>query len=117
MHLGSELASARRVEGCDPLTGLPNRRGFEHHGVRVRAQHAGGPHKLALLFVDLDRFCRRGGDEFVCALPHIDSEDPAIALTAELRRAITRPCALGGHQVNVGARIGVVRRPNPIRFR
>jgi hypothetical protein len=53
----------------------------------------------------------------VCALPHIDSEDPAIALTAELRRAITRPCALGGHQVNVGARIGVVRRPNPIRFR
>ncbi len=144
VHLRSELASAKRVEGCDLLTGLPNRRGFELPGGRVLAQHAGGPQKLALLFVDLDGFkaindrhghavgdallqvvasrlaagmrrgdlvCRHGGDEFVCLLPNLDSEDRAIALAADLRHAITQPCALGGHQMTVGASIGVAVYP------
>jgi diguanylate cyclase (GGDEF)-like protein len=144
VELRSELASVRRVEGCDSLTGLPNRRGFELPVGRVLAQHAGGPHKLALLFVDLDGFksindrhghavgdallqvvasrlaagmrrgdlvCRHGGDEFVCLLPNLDSEKRAIALAADLRHAITQPCALGGHQVTVGASIGVAVYP------
>lgn len=139
-----ELAQARRAEGCDSLTGLPNRRGFELPGGKLLAQHVGRPDKLALLFVDLDGFkaindrfghavgdallqvvaarlaagmrrgdlvCRHGGDEFVCLLPNLDSEDRAISLAAELLRAITQPCALAGQQVMVGASIGVAVFP------
>lgn len=56
VQLRRELAIAECVEGRDPLTGLANRRGFELPGRRVLAQHLGGPHQLALLFVDLDGF-------------------------------------------------------------
>lgn len=144
VRLRRELAQAQSAQGCDLLTGLPNRRGFELPGGRLLAQHVGGPDKLALLFVDLDGFkaindrfghavgdallqvvaarlaagmrhgdlvCRHGGDEFVCLLPSLDSEERALALAAELLRAITQPCALGGHHVTVGASIGVAVYP------
>lgn len=143
-QLRRELAQARRAEGCDPLTGLFNRRGFELPGRQLLAQHVGRPDKLALLFVDLDGFkaindrfghavgdavlqvvaarlaagmrhsdlvCRHGGDEFVCLLANLDSEARAISLAAELLRALTQPCALAGHQVRVGASIGVALFP------
>lgn len=144
VHLRRELAQAERTENCDLLTGLPNRRGFERPGGQVLAQHAGGPDKLALLFVDLDGFkavndrfghavgdallqvvaarlaagmrrgdlvCRHGGDEFVCLLPNLDSEERAVALAGDLLQAITAPCALDGRQVTVGASIGVAIYP------
>lgn len=144
VQIRRELARANRAEGCDSLTGLPNRRGFEPPVMRVLAQHVGGPHRLAMLFVDLDGFkaindrlghaagddllrivaarlsagirrgdlvCRHGGDEFVCLLPNLDSEERALALAAELLRAITRPCALHGHEVRVTASIGVAMFP------
>jgi diguanylate cyclase (GGDEF)-like protein len=143
-QLRRDLALAACVEGRDPLTGLPNRRGFELPGGRVLAEHVGGPYKLALLFVDLDGFkgindrlghavgdallqivasrlaagmrrgdlvCRHGGDEFVCLLPNLESEDRALALAAGLLHAVTQPCALGGHHVTVGASIGVAVYP------
>lgn len=143
-QLRGELARASQSSQFDLLTGLPNRRGVEQPMGRMLAQHAGGPHKLALLFVDLDGFktindrlghaagdallqivsarlaagmrsgdlvCRHGGDEFVCLLPNLDSEDRARALAAGLRHAITQPCALHGHQVAVDASIGVAIYP------
>lgn len=56
VQLRRELAQARRAEGCDLLTGLPNRRGFALPGRRLLARHAGSPDTVALLFVDLDGF-------------------------------------------------------------
>ena len=40
----------------DPLTGLHNRNGFRDSVHRMLAAHEGSAHKLALLFVDCDRF-------------------------------------------------------------
>lgn len=143
-RLRRELAQARCAERCDPLTGLPNRRGFEPPGRRLLAEHLGASETLALLFVDLDGFkaindrfghamgdallqvvaarlaagmrrgdlvCRHGGDEFVCLLPNLDSEERAVSLAGELLQSITQPCALSGHHVVVGASIGVALFP------
>jgi len=144
MQLRRELAHSHHADGCDPLTGLANRRGFEQPVGQALAQHRGGPDTLALLFVDLDGFkavndrlghavgdallrivaarlaaglrredlvCRHGGDEFVCLLPHLESEDRAIALAGQLLQSITQPCALDGQLVRVGASIGVAVYP------
>lgn len=144
VRLRQELAQVRTAECRDPLTGLPNRRGFELPGRRLLAEHLGASDTLALLFVDLDGFkavndrfghaigdallqvvaarlaagmrrgdlvCRHGGDEFVCLLPKLDSEDRAVSLAGELLHAITQPCALAGQQVAVGASIGVAVFP------
>jgi diguanylate cyclase len=54
---------------------------------------------------------RHGGDEFVCLLPHLDSEARAEARAAELLHAIMQPCELQGHAVAVRASIGVAVHP------
>lgn len=143
-QLRRDLSHARRSDGRDLLTGLPNRSGFEQPMGRMLAQHTGGRRKLALLFVDLDGFkavndrlghsagdellqvvsarlaagmrrgdlvCRHGGDEFVCLLPNLDSEDRASSLAKDLLHAITQPCALNGQRVSVRASIGVAIYP------
>ncbi|MEY3252507.1 MAG: hypothetical protein RL227_1480, partial [Pseudomonadota bacterium] len=68
----AELTRARQAAVCDTLTGLPNRRGLESPLRRELAEHAGGPHLLALLFVDLngfkavnDRLGHAAGDELL----------------------------------------------------
>lgn len=139
-QLRRQLAIADGLDGRDPLTGLPNRRGVEQPVGRMLAGHAGMPHRLALLFVDLDGFkavndrlghaagdellrivaarlaagirrddivCRHGGDEFVCVLPNLDSEDRARSLASDLLRAIAQPCRVGEQWVTVQASIGV----------
>lgn len=40
----------------DALTGLPNRREFDHQSVRAVARHDRGGHEFALLYIDLDGF-------------------------------------------------------------
>lgn len=52
----SELAHSRETSGCDALTGLPNRQGFEPPMRQLLDEHRNGRQVLALLFVDLDGF-------------------------------------------------------------
>jgi diguanylate cyclase (GGDEF)-like protein len=51
------LASAKKGEITDPLTGLPNRRGFERLGGHAWGRPAGGDRRhVALLVLDIDNF-------------------------------------------------------------
>jgi diguanylate cyclase (GGDEF)-like protein len=52
----SELAQSREASGCDALTGLPNRQGFDPPMRQLLEEHRAGREVLALLFVDLDGF-------------------------------------------------------------
>lgn len=49
-------AQAQQQASHDPLTGLPNRRGFEARSVDTLARHQPGSQAFALLFIDLDDF-------------------------------------------------------------
>ena len=62
-HLEAEVLERRAAETRlahlahhDTLTNLPNRLQFTEHLQRSVSKAARGPHKLALLFIDLDRF-------------------------------------------------------------
>jgi diguanylate cyclase (GGDEF)-like protein len=49
-------AQAQQLAWHDPLTGLPNRRGFEERSGDTLARHQSGSKDFALLFIDLDDF-------------------------------------------------------------
>lgn len=75
--LESQAREARALQLAwhDPLTGLPNRRGFEAHSLTRLARHRPGSASFALLFIDLDDFKsvndRHGhavGDELLCVI-------------------------------------------------
>jgi diguanylate cyclase (GGDEF)-like protein len=59
-HLRSELRGERHAASHDPLTGLPNRRGFHRIGAELVAD--AGRHPLVAVVVDLDDF-KRVNDE------------------------------------------------------
>jgi diguanylate cyclase (GGDEF)-like protein len=144
-RLNSFLAHRRRIEdelsfraNHDDLTGLPNRRLFEHELARMVAS-ADGRH--ALMFVDLDQFkavndngghaagdellrrvsrdlgnairrtdllARLGGDEFGIVLPDCSAED-ALAIAGRLREiAEVSDFVWNGHRYSISASIGVV---------
>ncbi|GIE97526.1 hypothetical protein Ari01nite_49910 [Paractinoplanes rishiriensis] len=120
----------------DELTGLDNRRQFEH---RLRTAWETGQPSVALL--DLDDFknvndqlghavgdrllaevagrladavgdtgsvARMGGDEFAVLLP--DAGDETVAsVTDRLLRALQQPVRVGRHELLVGASIGLAR--------
>lgn len=103
--------------------------------VQVRAQTSPG---FVLLFLDLDRFkvvndslghlmgdkllvamahrlsqgqhwvARLGGDEFVIMLEHTTDLDLAIQTANDVLKRLQAPCWLEGHEVTVGASIGIV---------
>ncbi|MDI6100045.1 bifunctional diguanylate cyclase/phosphodiesterase [Actinoplanes sp. NEAU-A12] len=122
----------------DELTGLANRRAFEQR--LVEAAGAGSP---TVLLLDLngfkavnDRFghavgddllavvarriaaelppeavaARMGGDEFAVMLP----ADGGDELAARLRSAIHRPAHVGGHDLLVGASVGIADGTEPV---
>ncbi|HEX4110392.1 MAG TPA: GGDEF domain-containing protein [Solirubrobacteraceae bacterium] len=122
----SLLGALRELSSTDALTGLPNRRAWEHH---LRERLTWGAAGLCVVVLDLDRFkafnddrghqagdrllkeaavawrasvrgddfiARYGGDEFVLALRDVSAED-ARTLVARIRSA-TPP----GHTCSAG---------------
>jgi diguanylate cyclase (GGDEF)-like protein len=68
-------AQAQQLAWHDPLTGLPNRRGFEASTVSTLARRRTGSSVFALLFIDLDDFKHVNdhhghavGDELLCVI-------------------------------------------------
>ncbi len=129
----------------DALTELPNRSLFreqlEHHFSLARRQGK----KLALLFIDLDRFkhvndtlghpmgdqllievserlksrvrssdivSRLSGDEFTIILTNLDETAVVSQIAHKIIRAVSKPVLLAGHEVHVGASVGISLFPN-----
>lgn len=55
-ELDQELRSARGEAMTDPLTGVLNRRGFEHGAQKILEEHSDASKSVCLLIVDIDRF-------------------------------------------------------------
>jgi diguanylate cyclase (GGDEF)-like protein len=121
----------------DPLTGLPNRRGFLEH---LTQAVAGDRDHVAVLFLDLDDFksvndslghaagdrllaavgerlrsvtratdavARLGGDEFAVLAEHCPSVESALAFADRVQRAVSAPVAVAGTTLLVRVSIGV----------
>ena len=121
----------------DPLTGLPNRRGFL---ARVDAAIAADPGHVAVLFLDLDDFktvndslghaagdrllrivgerlrtvsraseavARLGGDEFAVLLEHIASPEAASSVAGRLLSTLAQPVSLDGRLTAARCSIGI----------
>jgi diguanylate cyclase len=81
------------------------------HALRRRSQ-AGTP--LALLFIDPDDFKtvndqlgHAAGDEFAILLEQATSHEVAVRVAGRILEAMRPPFPLQGHQVQVGASVGV----------
>ena len=135
----------RRQAWYDSLTALPNRLLFldrlEH--ALVQAKREG--RRLAVLFLDLDRFkmvndslghsagdqllqlaagrlmgllrksdtvARLGGDEFTILLEDAVLEGDAQAVARKVVDTLKEPFSLGGHEVHIGASVGVAFYPD-----
>ena len=121
----------------DPLTGLPNRRGFTEK--LERALNHDERH-LALIFCDLDRFkevndrhghaagdallielsrrlhsvlrgndtlARLGGDEFVVLMEHLKEDSDALRLTERMRVSLSEPWRFGDEEIWLSMSMGV----------
>jgi diguanylate cyclase (GGDEF)-like protein/PAS domain S-box-containing protein len=121
----------------DPLTGLPNRRGFTERLERALSQTE---QRLALVFCDLDRFkevndryghaagdallleisrrlqtvlrgadtlARLGGDEFVVLMEHIKDDGDPLVLAERLRASLAEPWRHGDEELWVSMSMGV----------
>ncbi|MFM7652223.1 MAG: putative bifunctional diguanylate cyclase/phosphodiesterase [Vulcanococcus sp.] len=121
----------------DPLTGLPNRRGFTE--TLERALNLTDRH-LALIFCDLDRFkevndrhghaagdalllelshrlqsvlrgndtlARLGGDEFVVLMQHLKEDSDALMLAERLRACLREPWRCGEEEIWLSMSMGV----------
>jgi diguanylate cyclase (GGDEF)-like protein len=134
----------RHLAFHDPLTGLPNRAllldRLQHAIQRAMREDS----RLALLFIDLDRFkaindtlghdvgdellrevatriksrlrgmdtvARMGGDEFVLLIEGLDDPGHGAVLAGEIVADITQPLEIQGHDIRVGASIGIACFP------
>ena len=59
-----------------------------------------------------DMVARLGGDEFVVLLSTLASPDDCLVVADKLLLTLTEPMQVGGHQVQVGASIGLARYPD-----
>ena len=58
-----------------------------------------------------DMVARLGGDEFVVLLSTLASPDDCLVVADKLLLTLTEPMRVGGHELQVGASIGVARYP------
>lgn len=85
--ISERMRQASRIEHLayyDALTGLPNRTLFQEHLSRALAAAAGGARRLALVFLDLDRF-----KEINDSLGHAVGDQALVELARRLQ-AVTR---------------------------
>ncbi|MBM2623153.1 diguanylate cyclase [Actinoplanes sp. LDG1-06] len=123
----------------DALTGLPNRRRMQDAlGSSLRAEpvavlfvdldgfkpvndvhgHEAGDEllrqvaeRLSACVRERDVLARVGGDEFVVLMPGVMSPADTEAMTGRIRHALSLPFLIGGHQVQIGASVGVHHAP------
>lgn len=128
----------------DLLTQLPNRALLKDRLALAIAQAERNKRKLAVMFLDLDRFkivndthghtmgdrllkavanrlqsCLRsgdtlsrfGGDEFMLLLPEVRTRDDVVVIASKILERLTAPFNLDGHELFVGASIGIAMYP------
>jgi diguanylate cyclase len=128
----------------DLLTHLPNRILLKDRLALAIAQAGRNKRKLAVMFLDLDRFktvndtlghtmgdrllkavasrlqsclrsgdtlARFGGDEFMLLLPEIRTRDDVVVIAEKILDRLTAPFTLDGHDLQVGASIGIALYP------
>jgi diguanylate cyclase (GGDEF)-like protein/PAS domain S-box-containing protein len=129
----------------DPLTRLPNRTLLQDRMQQGLAHAAREDTRVALLFLDLDRFkpindslghlvgdrllqevairlkgcvreddtvARRGGDEFIVMLPHVESAEQAAHVAEKIIAAMDESFSINGHVLNVTFSIGISIYPD-----
>jgi len=138
-------AQIARLAHYDPLTELPNRVLFQKHLSEALARRARKGDRLAVHFIDLDRFktvndtlghplgdellrvaaerlrgcvregdtvARLGGDEFAVVQTGLADMTGATRLAERIVEAMSAPFDLQGHQVVIGASVGVATAPS-----
>jgi GGDEF domain-containing protein len=99
----------------DGLTNLPNRALFrERVGHALRRRYAAGDDLLVAVAGRLptcvrgeDTVARLGGDEFAILLEQAPSHEVAVRVAGRILESMGPPFPLQGHQVQVGASVGV----------
>ena len=142
-HKKAELELEKLVKQ-DPLTGLGNRLLFEELLEKSVAKCKRSKSRLAVLFMDLDRFkevndslghptgdlllimiadrlqqvvreydvvARIGGDEFTFLVDQLPEASDALAIASKIVQAVSEPLAVGGHELNVSASVGIAFFP------
>lgn len=156
----SNMEQINKLAFMDSVTGLPNREFFRQHFERWRLLTDGSPRRMAVMFIDLDRFkrvndsfghdygdlllgqiaqrfeglllgdqsgmrpgamvhgplrrmARFGGDEFALVMPlGASGLEEAKALAERLMQSVEVPCLVNGHELSVGASIGIAVYPD-----
>ena len=137
------LPAARREARTDPLTDLANRRHLQEHCTGLLARPDAAPVSLLMIDLndfkivndrhghlagdlvlaqvaarlgavirDRDLLGRLGGDEFVALLPNT-TPGQAQLVAQRMQAELATPITLAGHQVHVGASIGISTAARP----
>jgi len=138
-----DLPAARREARTDPLTDLANRRHLQEHCTGLLARPDAAPVSLLMVDLDdfkivndrhghlagdlvlaqvaarlgavirdRDLLGRLGGDEFVALLPST-TPGQAQLVARRMQAALATPITVAGHQVHVGASIGISTAARP----